>query len=191
MLSTGTSAQTRSSRQKSFAGETLHRDHMKAEGAWANHSLHCQGRKVSAHCLSCNNSLPEALSALSEEPKRANLRWDQPVGVLEGSDPSASPGITKEQNIPSPLHSLGQMNASASSSGSSSCIPLEAEASHLTAQLNAQSSCKGRHSVHFCDAHIQRSHPVQMSAGNCVSDISAAHVPFPVVRSFCTLHQDS
>lgn len=170
MLPTATSAQTRSSRHKSFAGEALHREHMKAGGAWANHSLHCQGRTVSARCLSCNNSPPEALSARSEEPKRANPRRDQPVRVLEGSDPSASPEITKEQNTPSPLHSLGQMNPSTSSSGSSICIPLEAEASRLTAQLNAQSSCKGRHSVHFCDAHIQRSHLVQLRAGNCVSN---------------------
>lgn len=59
----------------------------------------------SSHWLSCNNSLPEALPALSEEPKRASIRWDQPVAVSEGFDPSSSPGITKELNSPSLLHS--------------------------------------------------------------------------------------
>lgn len=83
----------------------LHRDSMKAGGGWAKCSLHCQGRTVSAHWLSCNNSLPEALPALSEEPKRASTRRDQPVGVSEGFDPSSSPKITKEQNTPSLLHS--------------------------------------------------------------------------------------
>lgn len=60
---------------------------------------------LSSHWPSCNNSLPAALLALSEEPERASVRWDQPVGVSEGSDPSSSLGITKGQNTPSLLYS--------------------------------------------------------------------------------------
>lgn len=74
---------------------------MIAGGFWAKCSLHCQQRLALNHRLSCNNLLPEALLALSEEPERAGTRWDHPAGVSEGSNPSHA--NAKEQNPPSLL----------------------------------------------------------------------------------------
>lgn len=160
---------SRPSRQKSLL-----------EGQYAGKVLPAlEGRVVSTHW-------PKALPALSEEHKRGSTRWDETVGVSEGFDPSSSPGITKE-NTPFPsAFTPSAMKPSASSSGIHT--PLETSfPPHSPA--TCPELCKERCLVCFCGANIERSHIICLKAQNCVRDTRGAQLPFPVLRSPCTLHQ--
>lgn len=141
---------------------------------------------VSAHWLFCNKSPPGGLPALSEEHKRDSTGWNEIVGVSEGFDPSSSPGITME-NTPSLLHSHRVQESFIQVAVVQVSTFLWKKVFHLTAQLHVQNCCL----VCFWGMNIERSHTICLKTENCVRHTRAAQLPFPVLRSTCTLQQGS